>query len=55
LREVEYEARFLIHSVIHPAFAPGAGSAFPPPVYLGQVLQPISARSPRVQEYGTSS
>lgn len=26
----------LVHSVIHPAFAPGAGSTFPPPAYLRQ-------------------
>jgi ribonuclease Z len=26
----------LVHSAIHPAFAPGAGSKFPPPVYLRQ-------------------
>jgi hypothetical protein len=36
LREGEYEARFLIHAVIHPAFAPGVGSKFRPPVYLRQ-------------------
>ena len=29
-------ADVLVHSVIHPAFAPGAGSNFPPPVYLRQ-------------------
>jgi ribonuclease Z len=29
-------ADVLVHSVIHPAFAPGAGSTFPPPVYLRQ-------------------
>ncbi len=29
-------ADILVHSVIHPAFAPGAGSTFPPPVYLRQ-------------------
>ena len=26
----------IVHSVIHPAFAPGAGSKFPPPVYYRQ-------------------
>lgn len=26
----------IVHSAIHPAFAPGAGSKFPPPVYLRQ-------------------
>lgn len=29
-------ADVLVHSVIHPAFAPGSGSKFPPPVYLRQ-------------------
>ena len=29
-------ADVLVHSVIHPAFAPGAGSTFPPPIYLRQ-------------------
>lgn len=29
-------ADILVHSAIHPAFAPGAGSKFPPPVYLRQ-------------------
>lgn len=29
-------ADVLVHSVIHPAFAPGAGSKFPPPIYLRQ-------------------
>jgi ribonuclease Z len=29
-------ADILVHSVIHPVFAPGAGSTFPPPVYLRQ-------------------
>jgi ribonuclease Z len=29
-------ADILVHSTIHPAFAPGAGSKFPPPVYLRQ-------------------
>jgi len=29
-------ADILVHSVIHPAFAPGAGSKFPAPVYLRQ-------------------
>lgn len=29
-------ADILVHSVIHPAFGPGAGSRFPPPVYLRQ-------------------
>jgi ribonuclease Z len=29
-------ADVLVHSVIHPAFAPGAGSTFPAPVYLRQ-------------------
>lgn len=29
-------ADILVHSTIHPSFAPGAGSKFPPPVYLRQ-------------------
>jgi ribonuclease Z len=29
-------ADILVHSAIHPSFAPGAGSKFPPPVYLRQ-------------------
>jgi ribonuclease Z len=29
-------ADILVHSVIHPAFAPGGGSTFPPAVYLRQ-------------------
>lgn len=29
-------ADILVHSAIHPAFAPGAGSKFPPPVYFRQ-------------------
>jgi ribonuclease Z len=29
-------ADVLVHSVIHPVFAPGAGSLFPPPVYYRQ-------------------
>jgi ribonuclease Z len=29
-------ADILVHSTIHPAFAPGSGSTFPPPVYLRQ-------------------
>lgn len=29
-------ADILVHSVIHPVFGPGAGSKFPPPVYLRQ-------------------
>lgn len=29
-------ADVLVHSVIHPAFAPDAGSKFPPPIYLRQ-------------------
>lgn len=29
-------ADILVHSAIHPVFAPGAGSEFPPPVYLRQ-------------------
>lgn len=29
-------ADILVHSAIHPVFAPGAGSKFPPPVYLRQ-------------------
>lgn len=29
-------ADILVHSAIHPAFAPGAGSTFPPPVYFRQ-------------------
>ncbi len=33
-------ADILVHSVIHPAFAPGAGSTFPRPVYLRQSSAP---------------
>ena len=29
-------ADIIVHSVIHPSFAPGAGSQFPPPVYYRQ-------------------
>jgi len=29
-------ADIIVHSVIHPSFAPGAGSTFPPPVYYRQ-------------------
>ena len=31
-----HDADILVHSVIHPVFAPGAGSEFPPPVYYRQ-------------------
>ena len=30
------DADVLVHSVVHPVFAPGAGSEFPPPVYYRQ-------------------
>jgi ribonuclease Z len=36
VEELAEGADILVHSAIHPAFAPGAGSKFPPPVYLRQ-------------------